>query len=84
MIEEDDGFSSDVPDEVTMDSESTAVGVTDVDELHQIVRRVEQQLSSERELSLKYAEQNGQLSAKFRAAETNLSTAYRFWIPAAF
>ena len=43
MIEEDDGFSSDVPGEVTMDSESAAAGVTDVDELHQIVRRVEQQ-----------------------------------------
>ena len=46
-------------------------GVIGVDELHEIVRRVEQQLSSEKELSLKYAEQN-------------LSTAYCFWVPSAF
>ena len=81
---DDDGSRSDIPDEVTMDSESAADGVTDVDELREIVRRVEEQLSSERELSFKYAEQNGQLNAKFRGAEKNLSTAYRFWIPAAF
>ena len=84
VLEGDEDFSPDTADEEEIDSQSTADGVTDVEELRAIVRRVELELSSERELSLKYAEQTGEWSTKFRLSEKNLSIAYRFWIPAAF